>query len=184
MSVQVTISLYADLKRFIHGKVKNLQDAEDIVQEVFIRAQQKSDQLKEPEKVSAWMYSITRNSIIDYYRNKKKHLEESLQETAEEYNLFNDCVAHCIHELMKTLPEPYREAMILTEINQLSQKDLAEKLNISYSGVKSRVQRARQMIKDKMNELYHIKTDGFGNVLVCEDRMPCGCDPNDIALKL
>jgi RNA polymerase sigma-70 factor, ECF subfamily len=56
------------------------------------------------------------------------------------------------------------------------QKELAVRLGISYSGVKSRVQRARQMLKEKMEALYHIKTDGYGNVLVCEDRVPCGCE--------
>jgi RNA polymerase sigma-70 factor, ECF subfamily len=61
------------------------------------------------------------------------------------------------------------------ETHDVCQKELAKQLNISYSGLKSRVQRARQMLKERMTELYNIQTDGYGNVLVCENREPCGC---------
>jgi RNA polymerase sigma-70 factor (ECF subfamily) len=176
--------LYKELKRFVFGKVKNMQDAEDIVQDVFIKAQLKSTQLDDATKFTGWMYTITRNSIIDYYRQKKKWVEEQLPEGEEEYNSFNDCVFNCLKQLMHTLPSPYREALELTEIQHVPQKELAEKLGISYSGAKSRVQRARQMLKEKMNELYKIETDGYGNVLVCEDRVPCGCDSYEIVQEL
>jgi RNA polymerase sigma-70 factor, ECF subfamily len=168
--------LYRELKRFVAGKVKNLPDAEDIVQDVFIKAQLKSDQLKEADKFTAWMYQITRNSIIDYYRQKKKILEEQFEnESPEEYNQFNDCVISCLKQLMHTLPSPYREALVATEVEQVPQKQLAHKLGISYSGLKSRVQRGRQMLKEKMDALYRIRTDSYGNVIECEDRVPCGC---------
>jgi RNA polymerase sigma-70 factor (ECF subfamily) len=172
---KLNVELYQELKRFVFGKVKNMQDAEDIVQDVFIKAQLKSTQLDDAAKFTGWMYSITRNSIIDYYRKKKKCLEDQLPEGDEEYNVFNDCVTHCLQQLMHRLPSPYREALELTEVQHVTQKELAERLGISYSGAKSRVQRARQILKDKMNELYKIQTDGYGNVLVCEDRVPCNC---------
>ena len=170
-----TNSFYQKLLAFVRSRVKNAQDAEDIVQEVFMKSQLKSHQLKEAEKLTAWMFTMTRNSIMDFYREKKKIMEADIANDVEEYNEFNDCVAACLNQLMSTLPSPYREALELTEKAQLSQKDLAKQLGISYSGAKSRVQRARQMLKEKMGELYEIKTDGYGNVLVCEDRVPCQC---------
>ena len=87
-----------------------------------------------------------------------------------------DCVISCLGEMLLTLPEKYRQAIELTELQNLSQTHLAEKLNISHSGAKSRVQRARQMLKDKMEAAYHIKMDRYGNVIVCEDRFPCQCN--------
>jgi DNA-directed RNA polymerase specialized sigma subunit, sigma24 homolog len=66
------------------------------------------------------------------------------------------------------------------EIKNVSQLELAQQLGISYSGLKSRVQRGRQMLKEKMTDLYHIQTDGYGNVIVCEDRVPCGCSKPSI----
>lgn len=169
-------SLYSKLYTFVLSRVKNAADAQDIVQDVFMKAQIKSHQLKEAEKLTAWMFTMTRNSIMDFYREKKKVMESDIfNNVEEEYNEFNDCVIACLNELMATLPSPYKEALELTEKKQVPQKDLARQLGISYSGAKSRVQRARQMLKEKMDSLYHVKTDGYGNVLACADAGPCDC---------
>jgi RNA polymerase sigma-70 factor (ECF subfamily) len=170
-----TNTFYKNLLAFVSSRVKNPQDAEDIVQDVFVKAQLKSYQLKEAEKFTAWMFTMTRNSIMDFYREKKKAIESERLTETEEYNEFNDCVAACLTQLMSQLPSPYREALELAEKEHIPQKELAVRLGISYSGAKSRVQRARQMLKEKMEAPYDIKTDGYGNVLVCEDRKPCGC---------
>jgi RNA polymerase sigma-70 factor (ECF subfamily) len=82
-------------------------------------------------------------------------------------------VSGYLNELLPTLPDKYREALQLTEIENLSQLELAERLGISYSGAKSRVQRARQMLKEKMDEVLIVKTDAYGNAIVCKDRTPC-----------
>jgi RNA polymerase sigma-70 factor (ECF subfamily) len=169
--------LYRELKSFVYRRVKNLQDSEDIVHDVFVKAQTKRDQLKESEKYAAWMYTMTRNSIIDYFRLKQRTFDASaVDATPTEYNRFNDCVVDCMSDIMSTLPSPYREALELADKEHVPQKELATRLGISYSGVKSRVQRARQMLKEKMEAQYKIETDGYGNVLVCEDRVPCGCN--------
>jgi RNA polymerase sigma-70 factor (ECF subfamily) len=78
--------------------------------------------------------------------------------------------------MLKTLPHKYREALELSELKQMSQLQLAEKLNMSYSGAKTRVQRARQLLKEKMQKEYHIRFDVYGNALECGSRLPCGCD--------
>jgi RNA polymerase sigma-70 factor, ECF subfamily len=169
--------LYRELKNFVYRRVKNVQDSEDIVHDVFVKAQTKREQLKESEKYAAWMYSMTRNSIIDYFRLKQRTFDASaIDATPAEYNQFNDCVVDCMGQLIITLPSPYREALELADKEHVPQKELATRLGISYSGAKSRVQRARTMLKEKMQALYKIETDGYGNVLVCEDRVPCGCE--------
>jgi RNA polymerase sigma-70 factor (ECF subfamily) len=169
--------LYRELKSFVYRRVKNLQDSEDIVQDVFIKAQLKSAQLKESEKLASWMYTMTRNSIIDYFRLRQRTIDmAALDASQTEYNQLNDCVVDCMGEVMNTLPSPYREALELADKEHVPQKELAVRLGISYSGAKSRVQRARLMLKEKMEVLYKIKTDGYGNVLVCENRLPCGCN--------
>ena len=87
----------------------------------------------------------------------------------------NECVTDCITETISKLPEKYRQAIELTDLMKIPQLELSQKLNLSYSGTKSRVQRARQMVKQRMVELYNIKFDAYGNVVVCENRTPCGC---------
>ena len=147
--------------------------AEDIVHDVFIKAQSKSDQLKEANKATGWIYQIAKNTIIDHFRKQAKSIEAAELDWENEAPNFNECVSNCLKDLLPKLPEKYRQAIELTELENLSQLQLAEQLGISYSGAKSRVQRARQMLKEKMNEVLIIKTDAYGNVIVCVDRPGC-----------
>jgi RNA polymerase sigma-70 factor (ECF subfamily) len=165
-----------ELRNFVYRRVRDKALADDIVQDVFLKVHAKLGQLKDMEKITGWIYTITRNVITDYFRNKSKTISAHDLDWESDHQILNDCVSSCLQEMLLTLPEKYREALELTEIKNFSQTELAQKLDISYSGAKSRVQRARQMLKEKMEESYHIKTDSYGNVIVCENRIPCGCN--------
>jgi len=165
-----------ELKSFVFRKVRDKALTDDIVQDVFLKVHAKLGQLKDTEKVSGWIYQITRNTITDYYRSKSKNISFRDLDWESDHHTLNACVSSCLQEMLSTLPEKYREAIALTELENLSQTHLAERLNISYSGAKSRVQRARQMLKDKMEQQYNIKVDAYGNVIVCENRQPCNCN--------
>ncbi|HEV8513795.1 MAG TPA: RNA polymerase sigma factor SigZ [Cyclobacteriaceae bacterium] len=164
-----------ELKRFIYKRVKDKELTEDIVHDVYLKVQNNINQLHHDEKITGWIYKIARNAITDYFRSKSKVIKTHDLDWESDSNVLNDCVSYCLNEMLLTLPEKYREAIELTEIQNLSQTDLAIKLGISYSGAKSRVQRARQMLKERMDDSYRIKTDSYGNVIVCENRVPCGC---------
>lgn len=165
------------LKSFVVRYTKDKAVADDIVQDVFLKVHAKVGQLKESDKLTSWIFQVTRNTITDYFRSKGKIIEADYVNTEKEDTSLNDCVITCMQDMMTTLPEKYRHALELTELKNLSQLELAKELNISYSGAKSRVQRARQMLKDKMDAAYRIKFDSYGNAIVCEDKM-CGCDSN------
>jgi len=163
------------LKAFIHRRVRDKAVAEDILQDVFVKMYTRMDQVTDSEKITPWIYQIARNTITDYFRSQSKSVSWlDLNWESDQPNL-NDCVHACLKEMLLTLPAKYRQAIELTELENLSQMQLAERLNISYSGAKSRVQRARQMLKRKMDEKYTIKVDAYGNVTVCENRGPCHC---------
>lgn len=168
-------ALYGELVRFVHSRVKDKATAEDIVQDVFIKVHTKGGQLREAEKISSWIYQITRNAVADHFRNASRSIAPIDVDWESSYHEFNDCVAHCMRVLMSALPEKYRMPLELAEIEGLSQFEVSEKLNISYSGARSRIQRARRMLKEKLDELYYIKADRYGNVIACEDRSPCCC---------
>ncbi len=176
MPVIIWDSLYKELVTFVQTKVKDKPAAEDIVQDVFIKVHTKSNQIKEIDKVSGWIYQITRNAVADHFRSNSKTIEPINVDWESDYQELNDCVARCLNVLIKTLPDKYRIPLELTELENLSQHELAERLGISYSGARSRIQRARKMLKEKINELYLIKTDTYGNVIVCENRFPCYCN--------
>ena len=164
-----------ELKNFVYRRVKDKALAEDIVHDVFLKVHTRIGQLKDNERLLGWIYQITRNTITDHFRDKTKVINVKDIDWESDHQNYNDCVAHCLQEVLSTLPEKYREALRLTEMEFLSQTELAERLSISYSGAKSRVQRARQMLRDKMNEQFVIKADAYGNVIVCENREPCHC---------
>jgi RNA polymerase sigma-70 factor (ECF subfamily) len=168
------------LKSFVIRYTKDKTTADDIVQDVFLKVHSRLGQLKESEKLAGWIFQIARNTITDYFRLKNKVIKSSDIDWEAESKPLNDCVSECLENMMKTLPENYRQALELTELKSLSQLDLAKQLNISYSGAKSRVQRARQILKEKMDEAYLIKFDSYGNVIVCEDRIPCSCSEEDL----
>lgn len=163
------------LKSFVFGMTKDRAVADDIIQDVFLKVHGKLGQLKESEKLVGWIFQIARNTITDYFRNRGRAVSSMDIDWETENKSLNDCVSTCLQDMMTTLPEKYRYALELTELKNLSQLELAKELNISYSGAKSRVQRARQMLKEKMDSAYLIKFDSYGNVIVCKDKTPCSC---------
>lgn len=162
-----------ELKGFVYKRVKDKSLAEDIVHDVFLKVQSKAGQLKAREKITGWIYQITRNAIIDHYRRQSKSINPSELDWENDVPNFNECVSEYLKSLLPSLPCKYREALELTELQNLSQLELAQHLGISYSGAKSRVQRARQMLKAKMDALIIVETDAYGNAIVCKGRKGC-----------
>jgi RNA polymerase sigma-70 factor, ECF subfamily len=166
-------SVQSELKGFVYKRVKDKALTEDIVHDVFLKVQVKIHQVKESDKIFGWIYQITRNTITDYYRKKSKSINPKDVDWESTPPNFNDCVSSAINELIPTLPDKYRIPLEMTELQNMSQLEVAEKLNLNYTTAKARVQRARQMLKEKMEEILIVKTDGYGNVILCKDRGSC-----------
>lgn len=171
--------LQGELLSFVTSRVKDKPLAEDIVQDVFVKVHSRAGQLRESEKITSWIYQITRHAIADHFRKVSRNPDPAAIDWESDYHEFNACVANCLKDIMHSLPEKYRIPLELAELEDLSQYELAERLNLTYSGARSRVQRARRMLKEKFNALYHVETDAYGNVVVCQDREPCSCGKPD-----
>jgi RNA polymerase sigma-70 factor (ECF subfamily) len=163
------------LMGYVLKKVKDESVAQDIVHDVFLKVQAKASQVRDNDKVIGWIYRITRNTIIDHFRFQSRIIDAVDLDWEDDKQYLNQCVERCLSEKLAALPDKYREALELSEVQGLSQLELAKRLNISYSGAKSRVQRARQMLKEMMEKEYHVKLDHYGNVIRCENRVPCNC---------
>jgi RNA polymerase sigma-70 factor, ECF subfamily len=164
-----------DLRRIVYRKVKDKSVADDIIQDVYIKAQENLSQLREKGKLASWIYQITRHMVMDYFRAHYTSSKQVEVDSESTHNELNECVSHCLNVLLCQLPEKYQLALRLTEFENLTQLELAKRLNISHSGARSRVQRARKILKDKIQAQYIIETDAYGNVVVCENRQPCCC---------
>lgn len=164
-----------ELLAYVAKRVKNRSVAEDIVHDVYLKVISNLGQVKDNDKMVGWIYRIARNAIIDYFRFQSRTVDPLDLDWDDEAKPLNQCVERCIVEKLSSLPPMYRDALQFSEMEGLSQLELAKRLNISYSGAKSRVQRARQMLKDALERDYRVKLDGYGNVLRCERRVPCNC---------
>jgi RNA polymerase sigma-70 factor (ECF subfamily) len=175
-------TFHIQLKQFILKYIHDEVAAEDILQDVFLKIHMHISTLKDGKKLQSWLYQIARHTIYDHYRTQKNIVafpdafdmpEEPTQEHVEETLL------PCIQDMVERLPEPYREAIILTEYTGLSQKQLAEQQNLSLSGAKSRVQRGRGKLKRMLLECCHFVLDRRGNVIEYHPRneccLACGC---------
>lgn len=160
---------------FVRRYTKDKALAEDIVHDVFLKVYDKLPQLREHDKISGWIFRIAKNIIIDHFRAQAKTIHAVDLDWESDGVTLNDCVSSCLREMITTLPRKYREALEFAELKGMSQLELSQKLNISYSGAKSRVQRARQMLREKMDKAYRIQFDHYGNAIVCKNRLPCGC---------
>lgn len=166
-------NVQSELKGFVYKRVKDKALTEDIVHDVFLKVQAKIHQVKESDKLFGWIYQITRNTITDHFRKNSKSINPKEIDWESSPPNFNDCVTNAINELIPTLPDKYRIPLEMTELQNMSQLEVAQKLGLNYTTAKARVQRARQMLKEKMDEILIVKTDGYGNVILCKDRGTC-----------
>jgi len=165
------------LTAFVSKKVKDSHATKDIIQDVFVKFHTNIGSLKDEKKVNSWIFQITRNTINDYFRNHQKTTQEFTFTEKETPSLEKDEhqeLSKCMVPMIGLLPDKYRQAVFLSDIKGLSQKELAKQLNISYSGAKSRVQRGRQKLKSIFLECCKITTDKYGTVIdykkrICEE---------------
>ncbi|CAM1352957.1 MULTISPECIES: RNA polymerase sigma factor SigZ [Tenacibaculum] len=154
------------LTNFVNGKVKDTELTKDIVQDVFLKVFTKFETLKNKEKLIAWIYQITRNEIVSHFR-KLKYNESS--DNIDSEDLHEDTLTSeltsCLSPFINSLPDKYKQAIILADIENIPQKEIAKLLNISYSGTKSRVQRGREMLKSAYEDCCIISTDVYGDVI-------------------
>ena len=165
------------LFHFIKKRVKDTDAANDILQDIFIIIHLKLNTLTYQDKLTSWIYQIARNSILDYFKKQKPQskLVGDFSDSIETQT-FNSELSNCLQPLINQLPDNYKNAILQTELGRLSQKEYAEKLGISYSGAKSRIQRARQQLHSLFNECCKINTDKYGNIIEYENRNQCyGC---------
>lgn len=166
---------------FIRSKVPNPEDAEDILQEVFLRIHTRLCCMQEWMLMERLIYHITRNIIIDQYR-KNRSTDEIDDQIVAEYGIpeMEDdpatALAFSLREMVDKLPKLHREALVMTEYEGFTQAALADREGISLSAAKSRVQRARAKLKQALLECCHFELDTLGRIINYHKRCCC-CAP-------
>jgi len=175
------------LRRFIRRRVADEHVADDLLQETFLRIHRSVDKLHESDRLAAWGYQIARNVIHDHFRAKNGNVSLRDNDVAEENDGRDQLKASAglwLEELIGQLPPTYQKAVRLSEIDGLPQHEVGDRLGLSVSGAKSRVQRGRVMLRDVLDQCCVFEFDRHGNVMDCDpkpDRTVC-LDCGDLEL--
>ena len=171
-------SFHKELRRFVTSKVGNITDADDILQNAFVKIIENSDKVNKANNLKQYLYGIVKNATADHFRKKKPtsvEISEQIKFTEQEEQSLNTTISNCcIRPFIEQLPAKYKEALLIAEFENVSQKELAKQLGISYSGAKSRVQRAREKLKQTILNCCALESDVYGN-LMAPEKDNCNC---------
>jgi RNA polymerase sigma-70 factor (ECF subfamily) len=176
-------SLRAQLRPFVARRIPT-SDVDDVLQNIFLRAQRGLANLHDDERFGPWMYQLARSAIADHHRAAARRpladdetVDTETPAVADEDNLVEQDLATHVAPFVASLPSPYREALTLTELEGLTQKEAADMLGVPISTMKSRVQRGRERLRAIFDACCAISLDARGHVVGCDPRpdRPVAC---------
>ena len=178
---------HARILRYLTRMV-GAQDAEDLAQEVFIRAAKAYDGFRHEAKIETWLYRIATHVAVDRLRGTASRRETLLgQELGEvaadgreavstlEEKTLRRAANECIRNVIYGLPENYRTPLILSELEGFTNREIAEILDVSLDTVKIRLHRAKEQLKKALLDACQFSRDER-NELTC-DPLQSGEDP-------
>jgi len=161
---------------FIRSRVGTSEDAEDILNDVFASLLKKTGDNDIPDNVAAWLYRVTKNRIVDYYRAKKRFVElpDELIAESGDTNIIAQ-LSGCILPMILALPETFQQPLILSEIEGKKYKQVADELGLTLSAVKSRILRGREKLHKSMVACCTLYRDNAGKIVDYEQKMTNSC---------
>lgn len=165
------------LRAFVSRRVRDTADVEDVVQDTFLRIHRHLGEVRGPDRLAAWVFQVARSAIVDHYRRRRPgeplgdyeppmepagHGDESASGLVE--------LAGCLAPMVAALPPTDRQAIELSEIKGLTQREASTTAGVTVSGMKSRVQRARRKLKAMLLDCCHVELDRRGGIVGHEPR--------------
>jgi RNA polymerase sigma-70 factor, ECF subfamily len=183
--------LHERLRGFVGRRIGDPNAADDVAQEVLLRLHRNLGDLRLEDRLDAFAYRIARNAIIDHYRSRASAKEipaapddliariDADGDTDEDPNAAEGRqeLARCLEPLVGRLPEPYRQALTLTDLGELSQVEAAQVTGLSVPGMKSRVQRARAQVHELLSACCDVALDDDRHIADVQRAGPCACTP-------
>lgn len=161
------------LLNFIRQRTPSLEDAEDILQDVFYELVESYRLMKPVEQLASWMFTVARNKITDLYRKKKAvSLEDSIHHSEEEDEpllladilkgnsiaaddkMMNDLIMEAVADVLHELPKEQRDAFVMHELEDKSMQQIATEMNVPVKTVISRKRYAVLYLRERLKTLY------------------------------
>jgi RNA polymerase sigma-70 factor (ECF subfamily) len=171
------------LRAFVARRVPPGIEPDDVVQEVFLRVLRHLPSLRDAERIEGWLFQIARNALLDAMRERQRRdsrtdaIETDIPSPpeGEDERAAEAELAPCLTPMVARLAEPYRSAIELTSVQGLTQTEAASRAGVSVSGMKSRVQRARDRLKEMLLQCCEVDGDRRRGVADYHPRGSAAC---------
>ena len=171
--VKIWNEYHINLSKFVINRINETEDASDIIHDIFLKIQKGLSGLESDKKIHSWIFTIARNAVIDYYRKKKSKTitVEFLPEVIDVQGPgAEEEISRCLLPMVAKLPAIYRETLILSQFRSMTNREVVAKLGISVSGVKSRVQRGRFLLKEMLLDCCNFELDSKRRIVDYEPK--------------
>ena len=163
----------SSLLGYIKKRVTDNDDSKDILQDVLLKSYQFCSKGKTVLHLKSWLFKITQNTIVDYYKNNNKSsLEFDLVDEMVEKSLIGEASEY-IKALLKLLPKEYAIPLYMYDLENINQKVIAEKLNLTLPNTKSRIQRGRLKLKERFLECCMVEFVENGEMISFDIKPDC-----------
>jgi RNA polymerase sigma-70 factor (ECF subfamily) len=156
----------AELRGWIRRRMDSAADADDMLQELFLRALRQRERFCSIVDARAWLFTVARNAIADKLR-LKRHLVELPDDLQADTSIGSapvGALTACLPRVLSELSATDREAVTLCDLEGLSQADFARRVGLTLAGAKARVQRARKRLREQLTVACQVRFDTAGNV--------------------
>ena len=154
-----------ELRNWSRHKLRNQADVEDFLQDLFLKVLRQGDRFCSVQNARAWLFEVARNALADRLRLAREMVElpDDLEAPVEETEAV-DALTACLPRVLSELSVEDREAITLCDLQGMPQAEFARLKGLGLSAAKSRVQRARQRLREQMTQACSVQLDGAGHV--------------------
>lgn len=167
----IWLSSKEKLHRYMLSKFKDKELAADITQDVLLKVHKSCCSNREIKNINAWLFQIAHNAALDHLKKANKDLTTHISETESEDQWSQ--LSMFLELLLSCLPKTYSIPLELYDLKGLKQQEIADRLGISLTATKTRIQRARKLLKEQIRTCYHIEMDKNGVPISFELKDSC-----------
>lgn len=157
-----------ELKTFLSRRVASPAEVDDILQDVFFRTLSRLESAGHIGHPRGWLFAVARNAIADHYRTSRHVIElpETLAAPGPDPGEASPvAMGTCLMPMINSLPEKMRAPLVMTDMDGVRQREVAKRLGISLSAVKSRVLRARQKVRCMIEDCCQLELNTQGGIM-------------------
>ena len=154
-----------ELRGWLRRRLSNPAEADDLLQDVFLKALRQGERFCSVLNARAWLFEVTRNALADKLRVARLTVElpDDLAAAMDETQTVDELTA-CLPRVLSELSSQDREVITLCDLQGMAQADYAAAKGLGLSAAKSRLQRARQRLKQRMTDVCQVRLDESGRV--------------------